>query len=444
MYTDTYSEPNPLYSRQADQGPSADALGVAGPPNLSRKLVEFLLYATMINSNLILQSGLAVLPGAGGGPVVLAGMLSAMIILMRGDRMPMTVWFALAINILANITEVFGHGKMPLFASGLNLFFMWMANTVMFCYVAQNQAGFRRMLMFFCLLMILAIQLGGVTEGTRTVQRLRVENVGGLYANPNQIGPSGGILCVGLLFWSLRGSKVLRPFLWFLAAVMMYYVFMSVSRAGILVSLCGLSVFLVAAVGTRGIHGSGLVVILACVAGAAIIIPMLTSAFEGLAERAQSGDHSARARMAVYSYETVEDLFDTVLIGRGSDQAHTSVGINAHNSFIYTHMAYGGIAAWVYMAWLMTLSVRLIRMLRAGDFPRDVKLQAIALFGIMLGANLFTNTGYLELPTYLAVGYLEKYTAAYSLSRVRARRRAMSYAANDDLQAYRDGHLNPA
>jgi hypothetical protein len=126
-------------------------------------------------------------------------------------------------------------------------------------------------------------------------------------------------------------------------------------------------------------------------------------------------------RMKVYGLGTLHDLWDSKILGRGMGTVTRSAGITAHNSFIYTHMCFGGITAWPYAVWLVVLGVRILRTIRFSDIPRDTKFLIVALFGMALGSQLFVNRAYLFYSSVYATAMIEKYTAPFGKRRMRAR-----------------------
>ena len=123
--------------------------------------------------------------------------------------------------------------------------------------------------------------------------------------------------------------------------------------------------------------------------------------------------------MRVYSVETLYDLWDSKVLGSGPLTITRAAGITAHNSFIYTHMCFGGITAWPYLIWLLVLGIRILRMMRFSDIPWDIKLLVVALFGMALGSQVLSNKAYLYYSTIYATAIVEKYTAPFSGRRMR-------------------------
>jgi hypothetical protein len=97
------------------------------------------------------------------------------------------------------------------------------------------------------------------------------------------------------------------------------------------------------------------------------------------------------------------------------------MGIAPHNTFLYVHLAYGGMCAYIYLAWLLLLSTRIFRMMLGHELPMDTKLLVVAMFGMGLGAQLLSNQGYVFLASMYGIAVVEKYTHPYRRSAVLAR-----------------------
>jgi len=162
------------------------------------------------------------------------------------------------------------------------------------------------------------------------------------------------------------------------------------------------------------------VVIVAALIGISQFGYYLTEPLRTLEQRIEL--RSAKGRFAVYSAETVGDAMETLLFGRGANNAFvTAAGITPHNSIIYTHIAFGGITSSVYVAWLIILGVRIYRMILGKELNWDTKLFVLAVAGMALATQLLTNVGYLVPSVFFATGIIEKYTAPYSRRRIAER-----------------------
>ncbi|MBU0638911.1 MAG: hypothetical protein KKB50_08605 [Planctomycetes bacterium] len=395
-----------------------DPLGVEARQTIGRWVVEALLYATLLNSTFYQQLGWSLIPYAGGAPILAAGLLTFLIMLIERERVPLSLWFALLMNVTANVSQVFGNSEPVLFGEGLPPLLHWLCQLAMVCYLIRNSGAQKRMLLFFSALLLVIVAIGGAEYVQAKTERLDLEQVGGGFANANRLAYVTGLLAMGLVFWSLRANKLLRPALWGLALALTVIMFRTVSRGGILTFGCGLAVLVLAIAAGRGVRLGGVILILVIVAAVSQVGFLLTESTESFRERLDKPS----VRTQVYSVATLQDLARTIIVGTGHSGAYTTAaGITAHNSFVYTHMALGGITGWPYLIWLMLLSLRVYRMVRAPDLPFDLKMQVVCLFGMGLGSQVLSNQGYLFLTTIYATALTEKYTAPYSRRSIAAR-----------------------
>jgi hypothetical protein len=149
----------------------------------------------------------------------------------------------------------------------------------------------------------------------------------------------------------------------------------------------------------------------------------LTGYFETLALRYQ--EHSARTD--VFSWSTVGEMWETIILGEGPKAKLRSVGISPHNAFIGAHLWFGGITAWPCVVWVIILAVRTYRMVRARDYPWDSRMMLLAVCGMMIGYTFVHNVAIMEPAWILGAAIVEKYSAPYSRRRIMERRMAWYY-----------------
>jgi len=422
----TYEAPLELTTNATD-----DPLGIERPPSLARKAVEAALYITLFNSTFMFTTGSAFIPGLGGLLLLVAGGIGLTIQLAQGERLPISFWFAAAMTLAANVSQSL-NGQPPIFGEGLRSFLFWSFQLLMVCYLIRNEATEKRMLVFMTLLVIAAVWMGGEFYG-RKDNRLRLAqySVGASFGNANQLATLSGLFAVSFLFWSLRALKSIRrawmaPVLWILAATLVMILFRTASRSGVLLFACGMAMLAITILLGRGVRLAGIVVVGVVLVAASHLSLMLADSIEVLEYRAGLGSR----RQDVYHIQTLYDMWDTALVGRGPSRAQVSAaGITAHNSFIYANVAFGGITAVILLAWVLTLGWRLLRMLVSSELPLDRRLFVATMAGMALGDMVFANQAYMHLSVLYAIGIIEKYTSAYSRRMIAQRRQAGEYAA---------------
>lgn len=395
-------------------------------PSLVRKFVELLLYTTIVVSNFPALTFLVDIPYALGGLLFTSGFLAFVLMLADGQKISTVVWCAIIMNIAANLSQVLGQGAIPVIGAGLTLFSHWLSRLIMICYLVQNKATNYRVLLFFATLVVLTVWSGGVITDTTSRLALSEIEAGGGFSNANTLAYLTGLFSVAVLFWSLRASKLIRPFLWALAAALIYILIRTVSRGGMLAFACGIMVLLFSILMGRGTRIGGIVLIVISIFVFFQFSYLVADSFEFLGER--MGQESSR--VDVYSMSTVNAIFDSIILG-GGPRTKTSAGFSAHNAFIYTHMCYGGITIWPYIILLWIFGVRMLRMFRADDLDFTIKFTVIALFGMSLGSVILSNVAYVYLSSVYALAVVEKYTAPYSKRRIAEREAYLT----DDLPA---------
>ncbi|QDV90443.1 hypothetical protein RAS2_15220 [Phycisphaerae bacterium RAS2] len=408
------------YTTARSEGWSADsALGpipvqVDEPPSVLRKFVEVLVYVPVIVSAFLSVWGLHQVRFFGGGVSFFTTLLTIAAVFLSGQRLPLSVSFGVVIWIAANISQSIGNGQAPITGPGLPMLLFHIGTLLGMWHVVQNRAAERRMIFFYVVLMIYLAFVGGqYMRGHASVERLELEGVGGLMANANSIAYMTGIFSIALLFRSLREPAALKPILWILAFAMFVLLMRTVSRTGLVLFAVGFMAFLVAALGGRGVRISGLVFICVVVLLATQFAYLVADQVLSYQRRVEV---DTEGRFGVFSITTVTDLMSTLVFGRGTDRAISSAtGITPHNTFLYLHFAFGGITAWPYFAWLAILGIRVLRMLRASDFPLDIKAFVVAMYLMAVGGEGTNNINFTIYSSVYAWAIIEKYTSIYSL-----------------------------
>lgn len=422
------SQVEPTYDSQpppVSASTASTAWLVDEPPGPARKLVEALFY--MVLALGLFQTYLGPLSGVRfvvGGPILLCGALAALITLARRQPLPSTVWFYVLIAIGANISQIIVAQEMPVVGRTVAPFVIFPCYLIMVGLVVRNEVACKRLMIALSLFALLAVWTAGVELTARAgSQRLRLDKViATTLGDANALAFHAGTLAVSVLFWSLRSAKMIRPALWFLAGVLTLVVIRTVSRSGIVGLGCGLAVLATAILLGRGVRLSGIILIIVAVCAGSVLLSTVSDSLDFLVERFTSTDLRETVRLRVYSWETVIDLLNTMVLGRGPFLSETFAGIHAHNAYIYTQLTYGGITAMPYLAMLAMMGIRTFRLVRDNGVPRDIRLWVLALFGMTLLYQMTTNMGYVGPESILAFAVIERYTAPYSRRRLEYRK----------------------
>lgn len=414
----------PLYYQDDYLNPTAgavlasaaeDPFGIERPASSGRVLIEFLYYVCLFNAAFLYRFGIYQIPFLAGGLVTVSGLLCIAMIAFSPDKFPLAFWATCVMWLGANISQVIGNGQMPIIANGLNLMVFLVCQQMMVYYICQNRGGRKRLLIFMAGLAIVLIGIAGEEVGAGKVRRLAVTETGGLLANSNGAAYVCSFLAIALLFWSLRATKISRPFLWAMAAALTIVTIRTLSRTGILLLVLGFGMLLLAILSARGARLGGVIFLLVAAVGASQLAVTVGESFYMLRERFGGEYSNTMSRVDLYDTRTLIDLLATTPFGRGADDAvMTSTGITAHNTFVYMHMSFGAITAWPLIIWQIILGFRVFRMARASDYPMDTRLMIVSFYGMILAEYLTNNVTFLEISALYGTGMIEFYTAPYS------------------------------
>jgi len=397
--------------------PALDPYGVERSPSILRKLIELLLYVMVLNSVFLMRTGLVLIPYLSGGLNTASGLLCLFVMLLEGERPCMSVKFAVVMNVAANLSLSLGLGIQPVLGKGLPQMLHWFSMLTMICFLVQDRRAEKRLMLFFSVLLIGIMFFTSETISTRGgAERVgAAEDIGGNFANTNAVAYVGGFFCTALLFWSLRAARSFRPVLWFLSGLLLFITFRTVSRVGILLLLFGIGMLIIAIMMGRGTRVGGLILILVGMLVLSQLAFLFSDTMAALEKRIHGERESTMSRLNLYSWQTLGDLMETLFVGRGPANAqNTSSGITAHNTFVYTHMCYGGFAGWLFLAWTILLGRRLWRTIKARAYPWDRLIMLATFFALIVGEYMTNNLGFVDFSAMYGVAVIEKYTRPFS------------------------------
>jgi hypothetical protein len=101
---------------------------------------------------------------------------------------------------------------------------------------------------------------------------------------------------------------------------------------------------------------------------------------------------------------------DTFIFGKGSSRnnAVTAKGLQPHNTFLWLHVAYGGVCAWTYVVWIIFITWKIGSLfgVQGGETGRKIEiLTFLVLFLFPHFVNVFALGHYGNI---LALAILEK------------------------------------
>ena len=416
----SYDNPGHGYAAGAPAQPvlCREYVGASERYGFGRFVAEILLYISLILGAFGEQVGTTNVPVLGGAIILLCGLITAGIMLAEGKKLPMSIWFALVITILANVSEVI-NGQQPLNTS-VNAMLFWMCRLLIACHLFKNDKAAHRAFFFLALCILLAIGRGGLGEvtGVGRVERLTTgEQMTGALQGPNGIGPAAASVASFLLFFSLRSSKKFKLFYWLAAMLIAYIAIRTVGRRSIFMLFFGVFVFCLAATFTKGGKFGFIMLIFLTIFGVARYAYTLTRVKETATIRFAQGYD----RLAM-NPELRSDVAKTVLFGMGREELFSRYGNIPHVPFYYLHLTYGGLTAYIYVVWLILLSMRCWRIFWSPEVDWRYKFEMTAAYGLFMLPQIASVFGPAQYGTLLVTAMLEKYTAPFSRRQVHLRR----------------------
>jgi hypothetical protein len=329
------------------------------------------------------------------------------------------LYFGLAINVWANITTVVGVGEPPLIGPSMPVLFQWLFLFTMMWYSVQSMSGIKHMVIFMTIMVIFSFALAHGQDqliAENQLERLdfkeSIDSYGALFANPNQLGYICVTLAIACLFLSMRASKMGRIVWYGFASALIMLQLSSGSRFAAIIAVIGLSfVALALILQKRGKLFSMTALVLLAVCAAAIIGSEYARGYQLTAHRmTEEGGMTSGARVDVYSVRLFKEFEDTMLIGRGRRARLDYAGITPHNTFIYLHIAFGGPAAWLFLAWMIIMAKRVANFVTRSHFPIEQRLLVVSMFILTLGWELTTNMGFVDVASVLSLATIEQFT----------------------------------
>jgi len=415
-----YDYPDHGYAAAAPVPPVScrEYVGASERYGFGRFVAEILLYISLILGAFGEQIGTTDIPLLGGAIILLCGLVTAGIMLAEGKKIPTSIWFALAITILANVSDVI-NGQRPL-NTDVNEMLFWMCRLLIACHLFKNDKAAHRAFFFLALCTLLAVGRGGLGEvtGAGQVKRLTTgEQVIGALNGPNGIGPAAACAATFLLIFSLHCSKKFKLFYWIAALVMSYIAVRTVGRMSTVLLAGGILGFVTIVMFTKGGKLGFIMLIFLTIGGVARYTYTLTRVKETAEIRFRLGYD----RLAM-NPDLRRDVAETVLFGMGREEQFRRYGNIPHVPFYFLHLTYGGPVAYIYTAWLILLSVRCWRTFWSREVDLRYKLEMITALGLLLLIQFSSVFAPAKYGILLVTAMLEKYTAPFSLRRVRLRR----------------------
>ncbi len=393
--------------------------------HIARLFVEILFYISIVCRAFGEQLGVIKFVGLSGAIIIFSGLTSLMIIIIKHEKIPFSFYFALGVTLCGILSEMYVARSLMQMGSSKDLLF-WTSYLLMASYFVRNDRAARRMSFFLVGCILLALKTGYI-ETYGIGERLDISGLGGALVGPNTIGPLGATIAVCFLFFSLSATKKFKILYWIAALFSAYIAARTVSRMALAILAYGVFVFCITSIFTKGGKlGFIILVILALFAASkyAYEINQLALSFETRFQKQPD-------RLA--GYDLLSYMKSTIFLGVGRESILTVLNV-PHVTFFYLHFVYGGVSAWIYLFWLMWISIRCWRALWSDEIYLRDKLELIALYGVFLLpqlASVFAPEAYGVL---FVSALLDRYTSHFSRQNIHARKLVLENCPDKDYR----------
>ena len=289
----------------------------------------------------------------------------------------------------------------------------------MICYAARSAQAPVRFAFFFAFCVFLASAIGyqynGVGNWTPYARMgLRGEEVASAFANPNGLAVTCYSSAAVLLFYSLRSRKFMTLVSVCVALVLAVITVKTVSRQGFIFLLFCFAMYSFEAFANKKKKlGFWCFVLLA-----AYLAFHYVAAYSDL-KGAYQYRFSRPSTRTEYFATAIQDMGDTLFTGKGGDRSLTSKGIEPHFTFLYLHLGYGGICAWIYALWMCFLVWKAASILLARGPTMDSRVEIATFFCLFLGAQFASPFAPLDYGNMIALAIMERNFLAGVKGRVR-------------------------
>lgn len=362
--------------------PAAAGDGGSGR-DYGRLLVEMLLWTAIASRVFGHQLGVLNVAGLSGAIILIAAAGCLVLVLLRGEQIPVSVLFALGVNVIGNLTDLMLIG---LFTRDL---VFWLCLLLMTCHLCRDAAAALRLSFFLAGCVFAALALGGTFyDVSRGFGRLGLEPgvAGTMFGNPNDLAQIACLTMTALLFLGLRSKLPLQLLTFATAAGLAVVVLLTLSRQGLVMLVTVLVLYSVAAVTVRGGVRTLLLIALAGTAAFALAgVDLLAEVRDGFLFR-----WTLESDRVDYWFSSLPDIRQTLLTGRGSLDGYNAQGFLPHSSFLWLHLAYGGACAWLYAGWICWLCWRVLVLLADSSADFAGKMAALTILLVFVSAQFTT------------------------------------------------------
>jgi hypothetical protein len=377
--------------------------------SFTRFLVEILLYVSVGMRVFARQLGIIKFTYLSGTFILLCGIVCVAIILIKKEHFPKSVCFAITMTILALISDSRLIELDTIVSRGSRDLILWTSILLMACYVVRNNAAVIRFALFLSGCLFLSLFIGSTLSdvgGGTDFQRLTIkkDTVGTMFANANAIAQIAYSAAIVLLFASLRCRNSLKIICWICAIALSAVLLLTLSRQGLIVLSVGILFYFLAALKSRGGKIGLAIFVLIGIIATTICWQKIAVVKEGYEYRLKLPSERTE-----YWKTALSDMQGTLFWGKGVPNARTIRGIQPHNTFLWLHLAFGGICAWVYVCWVLWMVAKGWFLIRAHEISLQYKLEAVAMLLIFFLSQLTGVFAPANYGTILTTAIFERY-----------------------------------
>ncbi|GEM_PF-6212671 len=369
-----------------------------------RIVVECLFYLAIGSRVFAPQLGLLRFTGLSGAMILASATICLLVMLSRHEKIPASVYFALSINVIALITDL-------VWLDTLNRdMIFWLSALLMACFIFREEQAISRGLIFIGACVAGALSFNAVYSAEKIgIMRLYLnkEGAGSMFANANDLAQIAGVTAVILLFQGISRPFMTKLIHYAAALGLAGVTLLTLSRQGVVILGAGFLLYFAALLFKRG-RSLELIIIAAAIAGFTLYnIENLTEIINGYTYRFTQS--SGRTN---YWMTAPRDMQSSFLAGFSSINAYSFDGSLPHSTFLWLHLAFGGVCAWIYALWVTYLGWQTSRFIFGYGNSWPLRIETMTIFLMFLAAQFTTVFAPGNYAFILCVAILESRFAA--------------------------------
>lgn len=349
----------------------------------ARIVVECLFYLSIGSRVFAPQLGLLRFTGLSGAMILSSATVCLLIMLSRREEIPASIFFALFINIFAVITDLIWLGTL-----NRDMLF-WLSALLMACFIFRDERAISRGLLFIGVCVAGALTFNAVFESEKLgIMRLYLnkDGAGSMFANSNDLAQIACVTAVILLFRGINRPFMAKLLLYAAALGLAGVTLLTLSRQGVMILGAGFFLYFIALLLKRNRSFELIIITAAITVFTFYNMDSLAEVIDGYAYRFTQ--ESGRTN---YWMTALRDMKNSLLAGGSSINAYSFDGSLPHSTFLWLHLAFGGVCAWIYALWVAYLGWQTSRFVLGqglGSWP--IRIETLTIFLMFLAAQFTT------------------------------------------------------